>query len=83
MSGLFSKINLLLCSMQGIRNNELLAKTFETFSKSPIRPASYKITKENTNTQDKKNNSVKHLQRKQFSFTKISTESELKIMTHV
>ena len=56
-------------SMQGIRNNELLARTFETFSKSPIRPASSKITKENTNNRDKKNNSVKHLQRKQFSFT--------------
>ena len=37
ISGLFSKNNLLLCGTQG--NNGLLAKTFENFSKSPIRPA--------------------------------------------
>ena len=37
MSGLFSQINLLQWSVQG--NNGLLAKTFEKFSKSPIRPA--------------------------------------------
>ena len=36
-SGLFSQNNLLLCGMQG--NNGLLAKTFKTFPKSPIRPA--------------------------------------------
>ena len=49
-------------SMQGIRNNELLARTFETFSKSPIRPAVLKLRKKILiNNQDKKNNSVKHL----------------------
>ena len=37
MSGLFSQINLLLCSMPG--NNRLLAENVENFSKSPIRPA--------------------------------------------
>ena len=36
MSGLFSQINLLLCSMQG--NNGLLGENFEKISKSPIRP---------------------------------------------
>ena len=62
MLGLFSGINLLLCSMQGIRNNELLERTFETFSKSPIRPAVLKLRKKILiNNQDKKNNSVKHL----------------------
>ena len=57
MLGLFSEINLLLCSMQGIRNNE-----------KPVLKLRKKIL---INNQDKKNNSVKHLQRKQFSFTKI------------
>ena len=62
MLGLFSGINLLLCSMQGIRNNELLERTFETFSKSPIRPAVLKLRKKILiNNQDKKNNSVKRL----------------------
>jgi len=37
MSGLFNHNNLLLCGTQG--NNELLAKTFKKFSKSPLRLA--------------------------------------------
>ena len=44
-----------------------------------------KIAKMTTNNQDKKYNSVKHLQRQQFSFTKTSTKSEvfLKLPSHV
>ena len=44
-----------------------------------------KIAKMTTNNQDKKYNSVKHLQRQQFSFTKTSTKSEvfLKLPRHV
>ena len=44
-----------------------------------------KIAKMTTNKQDKKYNSVKHLQRQQFSFTKTSTKSEvfLKLPSHV
>ena len=42
-----------------------------------------KLAKETTNNQDKKYNSVKHLQRQQLLFTKTSIESEvfLKILT--
>ena len=42
-----------------------------------------KIAKETTNNQDKKYNSVKHLQRQQLLFTKTTIESQvfLKILT--
>ena len=38
-----------------------------------------KITRETTNNQQKKYNSVKHLQRQQFSLTKTSIKVSLKI----
>ena len=38
-----------------------------------------KIAKETTNDQQKKYNSVKHLQRQQISFTKTSTESKVSL----
>ena len=40
-----------------------------------------KIARETTNNQQKKYNSVKHLLRQQFSFTKTSTEVSLKILS--
>jgi len=40
-----------------------------------------KIARETTNNQKKKYNSVRHLQRQQFSFTKTSTEVSLKILS--
>ena len=39
-----------------------------------------KIARETTNNQKKKYNSVKHLQRQQFSFTKTSIKVSLKIL---
>ena len=40
-----------------------------------------KIARETTNNQQEKYNSVKHLQRQQFSFTKISIKVSLKILS--
>ena len=40
-----------------------------------------KIERETTNNQEKKYNSVKHLLRQQFSFTKTSAEVSLKILS--
>ena len=40
-----------------------------------------RIERETTNNQEKKYNSVKHLLRQQFSFTKTSTEVSLKILS--
>ena len=40
-----------------------------------------KITRETTNNQKKRYNSVKHLQRQQFSFTKTSIKVSLKILS--
>ena len=40
-----------------------------------------KIARETTNNQKKKYNSKKHLQRQQFSFTKISIKVSLKILS--
>ena len=40
-----------------------------------------KITRETTNNQQKKYNSVKHIQRQQFSFTKTSIKVSLKILS--
>ena len=42
-----------------------------------------KITRETTNNQQKKYNSVKHIQRQQFSFTKTSIKESLKIFVYV
>ena len=40
-----------------------------------------KIERETTNNQEKKYNSMKHLLKQQFSFTKTSTEVSLKILS--
>ena len=40
-----------------------------------------KIARETTNNQKKRYNSVKHLQRQQFSFTKTSIKVSLKILS--
>ena len=40
-----------------------------------------KIARETTNNQKKKYNSVKHLQKQQFSFTKTSIKVSLKILS--
>ena len=40
-----------------------------------------KITRETTNNQQKKYNSVKHIQRQQFSFTKTSIKVSRKILS--
>ena len=40
-----------------------------------------KIARETTNNQSKKYNSVKYLQRQQFSFTKTSIKMSLKILS--
>ena len=42
-----------------------------------------KIARETTNNQQKKYNSVKHLQRQQFSFTKTSIKVSLKLLSRL
>ena len=42
-----------------------------------------KITRDTTKNQQKKYNSVKHIQRQQFSFTKTSVKVSVKILVYV
>ena len=93
MSGLFSEINMLLCSTLRIRNDGLLAKTFQTFLKSPIRKAGSDFWQaliekttgaETINNQDNKYNSWDIFREDNFHpWRQVLKVKCLRIMTHV
>ena len=57
-----------------------LQKRFIRIERLKTNSTAIKITRETTNNQQKKYNSVKHIQRQQFSFTKTSIKMSLKIL---
>ena len=57
-----------------------LQKRFIRIERLKTNSTAIKITRETTNNQQKKYNSVKHIQRQQFSFTKTSIKMSLKIV---
>ena len=58
-----------------------LQKRFIRIERLKTNSTAIKITRETTNNQQKKYNSVKHIQRQQFAFTETSIKVPLKILS--